>query len=491
MESPYVKYELSFEEYQNLVERFNSLVKTKDFKPLYYKDYRKIAGKHLNGVVSKVIIEFVDESHFIIAFYPTEETIYIGNIFDLSFGTFIKDHFKRMSKETMEKNNTYDIWGNGISNSINNTYNTSDSISYQTTTSCPDYDGTTSVEPDSGYLNRVVSNSDSLSVFAYDLSTNVRRDVDDVILKFDKLEEKIKIQEVKTKEDIDYIQNQLDNLSKKVTDIEYSLRKAQQVSEVLGGRISELEEEQEQEKHKKCSIRKDNEKNMNTNKMFNFDFGFVDSNIRMSPYGMAIRNADGRYVSYDVKTGSVIDVEPFNFEGNRFMMKMPVAVKDVAVGDIVIHNHKPMFVVNTNDKVTVIDIYNGEEKNILLTKSMFNFDFVTKVVSFINFSNASAENPFGNMWPLFILSDSNSGFGLNGANPEDSRTTMLMLMAMMSQGSMPTNMFQNPMFMMAFMNDGNSNMQDLMMVMAMSSAMSNNTGFKIPTIPAATSPNNQ
>ena len=82
----------------------NLIVKTKDFKPLDYKDYRRIAGKHLNGIVSKVIIEFVDESHFIITFHPTKETIYAGNIFDLSFGTFIKDHFKRMSKKTMEKN---------------------------------------------------------------------------------------------------------------------------------------------------------------------------------------------------------------------------------------------------------------------------------------------------------------------------------------------------------------------------------------------------
>ena len=468
MESPHIKYELSFEEYQKLIEQFNNLVKENGFKPLYYKDYRKVAGKHLNGIVSKVIIEFVDESHFIITFHPTKETIYAGNIFDLSFGTFIKDHFKRMSKETMEKNNTYDIWGNETSNIINNTYSTTDSVSSQKTTSYLDYNGTTSVEPDSGYLNRVVSNSDSLSVFAYDISTNVRQDVDEVVSKIDKLEEKIKIQEVKAKEDIDYIQDKLDNLTKKVDQI-------QQVSEVLGDRISELDEEQE--KRNKCSVRKDNEKIMNTNKMFNFDFGFVDSNIRMSPYGMAVRNADGRYVSYDVKTGSVIDVEPFNFEGHRLMMKMPVAIKDVAIGDIVIHNHKPMFVVSTGDKITAIDIYNGEEKTILLTKNMFGFDFVVKVISFINFSGASAENPFGNMWPLFMLSDHNTELGLNGTNEMDAKS-MFMLMAIMGQMSgSPANLFQNPMFLLAFLNDGDSNnsMKDFMMFMALTSAMNANT----------------
>lgn len=453
MESPHIKYELSFEEYQKLIEQFNNLVKTKDFKPLNYKDYRRIAGKHLKGLVSKVIIEFVDGSHFTITFYPTKETIYTGNIFDLSFGTFINYfNFEEVPKEVMEKNNTYDIWGNGINNSINNTSNTTDSISYQTTTSYLDYDKTTSVKLDSSYLNQVVSNSDSLSV----LSTNIRRDVDDVISKIDDIE-------IKTNKNIDYIQFQLNDLSEKMIELK------------------------EKEQTKKCNERKDNEKTMNTNKMFNFDFGFVDSNIRMSPYGMAIRNADGRYVSYDVKTGSVIDVEPFNFEGHRLMMKMPVAIKDVAVGDIVIHNHKPMFVVNTGDKITAIDIYNGEEKTILLTKNMFGFDFVVKVISFINFSGASAENPFGNMWPLFMLSDRNTELGLNGTNEMDSKS-MFMLMAIMGQMSgSPANLFQNPMFLFAFLNDsdsGNGNMKDFLMFMALTSAMNANAQPSITTPPA-------
>ena len=474
MESPHMKYELSVEEYQNLIEQFSNLVKTKDFKPLDYKDYRRIAGKHLNGIVSKVIIEFVDESHFIITFHPTKETIYAGNIFDLSFGTFINYfNFEEEPKETMEKNNTYDIWGNGISNIINNTSNTTDSISYQTTTSCPDYART----------NQIATDSNSSGVFTYDTATKPWYIEESLVPRIDDIEEKVRINEVKMKEDIDYIQDKLDNLTKKVDQI-------QQVSEVLGGRISELEEEQEQEKHKKCSVRKGNEKIMNANKMFNFDFGFVDSNIRMSPYGMAVRNADGRYVSYDVKTGSVIDVEPFNFEGHRLMMKMPVAIKDVTVGDIVIHNHKPMFVVSTGDKITAIDIYNGEEKTILLTKNMFGFDFVVKVISFINFSGASAENPFGNMWPLFMLSDHNTELGLNGANEMDAKS-MFMLMAIMGQMSgSPANLFQNPMFLFAFLNDNdsdNSNMKDFLMFMALTSVMNNNSTQPI-TMPLAANP---
>ena len=488
-----IKIKLTFSEYSKLVEQFNILVKENQFKPLYYKEYRIITGKSYKENTKEVVIELINNDSFKITFYPDNIVIYTGNIFDLSFGTFIKSYFKEIPKEMNEKSN-YDLWGNTIKydESAVSAVNTASSASNMTSSNMSNNSGYSNVL--SGCSN--VIGVDTPVISYYGLPQDYYSDIEKRLQKLEEAKVKIKedLDDICSKLDLDYIYSKIDEIFREITenqsfngyrfdDIDYRI-------ESIKEKIDELNRAREE---KQCDKRKDNEKTMNTNKMFNFDFGFVDSNIRMSPYGMAIRNADGRYVSYDVKTGSVIDVEPFNFEGNRFMMKMPVAVKDVAVGDIVIHNHKPMFVVNTNDKVTVIDIYNGEEKNILLTKNMFNFDFVTKVVSFINFSNASAENPFGNMWPLFMLSDNNSGFGLNGANPEDSRTTMLMLMAMMGQSGMPANMFQNPMFMMALMNDGNSDMKDLMMVMAMSSAMnnSNSTGFKIPAAPAVVPPNNQ
>ena len=482
-----IKIKLIFSEYSELVEKFNNLVKENGFKPLYYKDYRAIAGKLCKEDPEEVIIEFINYESFKIIFCPGNTVIYSGSLSDLSFGTFIKDHFRKELKDMSEKNNNYDIWGNAVKCnepvvSMGSAVSSTSNAISSNISNYSDYSNAFGVE-----CTAVPSYLGVTQDYYSDLEKKVTK------LEEEKAKIKAELDDICSKLDLDYIYSKLEELFKEITeeqrfnkykidDIDY---KIESIKEEFLSEINNTKED------KKCNKRKDNEKTMNTNKMFNFDFGFVDSNIRMSPYGMAIRNADGRYVSYDVKTGSVIDVEPFNFEGNRFMMKMPVAVKDVAVGDIVIHNHKPMFVVNTNDKVTVIDIYNGEEKNILLTKSMFNFDFVTKVVSFINFSDASAENPFGNMWPLFMLSDNNSGFGLNGANPEDSRTMMLMLMAMMSQSGMPANMFQNPMFMMALMNDGNSDMKDLMMVMAMSSTMNNNTGFKIPAAPAVVPPNNQ
>lgn len=190
------------------------------------------------------------------------------------------------------------------------------------------------------------------------------------------------------------------------------------------------------------------EKENNEMKFGNFDFGPVDSSVRMSLYGMAIKNASGTYVAYDAKNDSIMDVDILNFEGgNKFMYKMPAALKTVRGGDVIIHARKPMFVqmVQMDGRLKVLDIYDGEEKTIVPAQSPFGFDFVTKVVSLINFGVADKENPFGNMLPWLLMNDS------NGKDND-----ALLMFAMMGDG---TNSFaNNPLMLYALMNkDGKSN----------------------------------
>lgn len=191
-----------------------------------------------------------------------------------------------------------------------------------------------------------------------------------------------------------------------------------------------------------CDNGKEKE-SMDTAKMFNFDFGPVASHIRMSPYGLAMKNADGKYVSYDKETGSVMDVEIFNFDAQKFLYKMPVAVNQVAVGDIVVHMRKPMFVRAVKDGVvSVIDIYNAEAKDILPVKSPFGFNFITKVVSLIDMTGANANSPFGNMLPLLMLGE--------GQNFKDILPLMLFANGTNGMG----NFAQNPLMLYALMKDG-------------------------------------
>lgn len=181
------------------------------------------------------------------------------------------------------------------------------------------------------------------------------------------------------------------------------------------------------------------------NSMFNFDFGPVSSSaVRMSMYGLAVKNKDGKYVSYNAASEEIFDVEILNFDGAKFLYKMPVAIKDIAVGDIVIHNHIPMFVISIpkdGKTLKVVDPVNGEKKEVMLTKSPFGFNFATKVVNFLagafDATNVSENNPFGNMWMLAAL----------GNNKDISEFLPLM---MMSGGNM------NPQMMIPFMMMGDS-----------------------------------
>lgn len=188
-----------------------------------------------------------------------------------------------------------------------------------------------------------------------------------------------------------------------------------------------------------CKCCKNEEKKENKS-MFNFDFGKVASDkVRLSMYGIAVKNIDGRYVAYDVKSHSVMDVEIMNMPCGDFLYKMPVAIKDIKAGDVVIHNKVPMFVVEVHDStLKVVDIHEGAEKEIYLTKSPFGFNFATKVVSLIDFTGkADASNPFGNMLPFLMVGD---------GKMDD----MLPMMMLMNGGKMDMS---SPMFMYFMMKD--------------------------------------
>lgn len=216
-------------------------------------------------------------------------------------------------------------------------------------------------------------------------------------------------------------------------------------------------------------------RNNSMNMFGNFDFGKVNGdNVRMSMYGIAVKNSAGTWVSYNSNNGEIVDVDIMNFNGSNFMYKVPVALNQVKVGDVVIHNRKPMFIVNIdNNKFTAVDVMAGEEKVVLPTKNMFGFNFITKVISFMDFNNEnkpSENNPFGNAWMFMLNSDENM-------STED----MLALM-MMTSSNGNFNFMNNPMLMMLFASENNNNADGMkvnpyvlaMMSMANNMTMNNN-----------------
>ena len=209
---------------------------------------------------------------------------------------------------------------------------------------------------------------------------------------------------------------------------------------------------------KKANENKNDEGEKTKMKGFNFDFGpCTNDQVRMSMYGLAIKNASGEWVSYN--DGQVVNVDVLNFDGAKYMFKMPVAVKDIAVGDIVIHNRVPMFVESVENGIHVVDIRAGEKKEILPTTNMFGFNFVTKIISLFNAfqSSPTPDQPFGNMLPFLMLN------GEDGKSMDSD--TMLMFMMMQNQNG-SANVFANPMMLYFLMKDkGGNDILPLMLMM--------------------------
>lgn len=265
----------------------------------------------------------------------------------------------------------------------------------------------------------------------------------------DSYEQSIRINDMKSDiEDIRYAVNELcdqaDALSRKLMD------NVIEINDRLNTKVDKSNED--------TNCKESKENNFMHKNFMNFKFGKVESDdVRVSMYGIAIKNVDGRYVSWDVKNHSVMDVEIMNMPCGDFLYMMPVAIKDIKHGDVVIHNRVPMFVVEVHTStLKVIDIREGTEKEIYLTKSPFGFNFATKVVSLIDMTGtqANADNPFGNFLPLMLMGD--------GKMDND----MLPMMMLMGGANGFTNMASNPMMMYFMMKDG-GNMKDMLPLMLM------------------------
>ena len=200
-------------------------------------------------------------------------------------------------------------------------------------------------------------------------------------------------------------------------------------------------------------------------KIFGTYFGKFNTNsLAMSIYGMAVKDTTGRYVTY--KDGEIIDVSEFLIPNMNYFFAMPIAITEIRVRDIILHQDKPMMCINGNDdgSIRAIDFTTSEIKDIMPKKNPFGFNFVTKVVcpfgenSFMmDGFGADSSNPFGNMLPMMMLMDDKDG--------TKDKTDMMMMAMMMSGGHL--DLTSNPMLMYMMMSDGESAIDPMMLMLMM------------------------
>ena len=194
---------------------------------------------------------------------------------------------------------------------------------------------------------------------------------------------------------------------------------------------------------------------MNTFSALNLDFGPVASNIiRFSPFGLAIKTTNREWHTYDAANQKIVDVSDFTFSlgDTPILYKMPVAPAAVAVGDLILHNGTPVYVIDFEDAankaagIIVIDTDSNERKTILPVCNVFNFNFITKVVSLFNFGTGanslfgtpSADQPFGNILPMMMMSEM---FGKDSKSGDKTDIFTIMMMSQMFAGG--ANPFEN------------------------------------------------
>lgn len=184
------------------------------------------------------------------------------------------------------------------------------------------------------------------------------------------------------------------------------------------------------------SKEKEKESKMDFSKMLNIDFGKVPHTAELKPsiYGVAVLGFDNRYRAYDKINDKVMDVTGMTFDTDM-LFKIPVAVSQVRVGDVIINasNYVTVTNVHPDGTFTVVDPKASEQKIAIPAKNMFGFDFVTKIMyPFENMVQPSDDNPFGlNPMTMMMLSD--------GADM-DMSTILVLSMMNGNSGMMDQNM---------------------------------------------------
>lgn len=205
---------------------------------------------------------------------------------------------------------------------------------------------------------------------------------------------------------------------------------------------------------KSFSLKKeDNSMKMNMNEIFGGHIGrYSNCHIKYSPKGLAFLTDNDSYVVYDVDTLAATDVA--NLVMDVPFYGIPVALKDLKKGDIVIYNEVYYLVrAVTDTHISAIHVKRGIIENLIPKTSIFGFSFYIKIVTPMENFKPDPSNPFNSILPFLLFEDGNDNNSMND----------IIMMSMMSGGTVNSSML--PLMMMN--KDGGDKNDLLMMMMLM------------------------
>ena len=207
---------------------------------------------------------------------------------------------------------------------------------------------------------------------------------------------------------------------------------------------------------KPCNFKKeDNSMKMNMREIFGGHIGrYSNCHIKYSPKGLAFLTDNDSYVVYDVDTLAATDVANLVMDVPTY--GIPVPLKDLKKGDIVIYNEVYYLVrAVTDTHISAIHVKRGIIENLIPKTSIFGFSFYIKIVTPMENFKPDSSNPFNSMLPFLLFEDGDDSNSMND----------IIMMSMMSGGTVNSSLL--PLMMMMMNKDGGDKNDLLMMMMLM------------------------
>ena len=216
------------------------------------------------------------------------------------------------------------------------------------------------------------------------------------------------------------------NMLKEVPEISYGITEEGQL--YLQQLADDIVEEIVSEGNHCVCPEESEEKRTMDNLFGNLGFGKLQGNrFKISMNGIAVAQGNGKYVVYNKDNNEFVDVSNMLLDIKDAMFLLPAV--EVGVGDTVLHENKPYFVVSTaNNEIKAVD-YETCTQTVLIPKStMFGIKYFTKVFSLFGDNFATNGDLFSNPMMLMAL--------MEGKNSD---LTQIMLMNSLSNGDLGSN----------------------------------------------------
>ena len=178
-----------------------------------------------------------------------------------------------------------------------------------------------------------------------------------------------------------------------------------------------------------CTMSCEREERESMDNLFgNLGFGkYKGERFKLSMNGIAVyQPSTGKYAVYNKDNNEFVDATNLLFDIKDALFLLPAV--EVNVGDTVIHEQKPYFIVDTENEIKAVS-YEDCTQTVLIPKStMFGIKYFTKVFSMFGDNFAAAGDLFSNPMMLMALMEGKS-----------SDLTQLMLFSSMSKGDLGSN----------------------------------------------------